>query len=151
MEVLNQRLSLRNQQIADMKTQLQEINTERSGIGGKLTDLNLVIAQLEKRMKEKDEELKKELEIKEKALGKLQDLEGLLDRPKEEGSEGKKQEVANAYIEFYTRTVQSKPMFKKLPDIRASPEPASPPAMNDVELDEELEKLGLSDVLKKYS
>jgi chromosome segregation ATPase len=151
MDVLNQRLSLRKQQIADMKIQVQEINSERSAIGGKLNDLNLVIAQLEKKMREKDEELKKELEVKEKALGKLQDLEGLFERPKEDGSEGKKQEVANAYIEFYTRTVQSKPMFKKLPEIRASPEPYSPPVMNDVELDEELEKLGLSDVLKKYS
>ena len=42
-------------------------------------------------------------------------------------------------------------MFKNLPEFNEEPEPSSPPTMNDAELDEELEKLGLSDVLKKYS
>ena len=43
-------------------------------------------------------------------------------------------------------------MFKKLPEFNEEPEPPSSPLkVNDVELDEELEKLGLSDVLKKYS
>lgn len=150
MDQLNQKLSLRNHQIYDMKIQLQEIKSDIQKAETKLLDLNSTVAALETKMKEKDDELKKELDIKEKALSKLQDLEGPLDGPIAENKE-KKQEVANAYIEFYTRTVQSKPMFKKLPEIRESPEPSSPPIMNDIELDEELEKLGLSDVLKKYS
>lgn len=150
MDQLNQRLNLRKQQINDMKSQLQEIKSEIRIAETKLFDLNSTVATLENKMKEKDDELKKELEIKEKALSKLQDLERPVDGSKGE-DKGKKQEVANAYIEFYTRTVQSKPMFKKLPDIRESPEPSSPSIMNDIELDEELEKLGLSDVLKKYS
>jgi SMC interacting uncharacterized protein involved in chromosome segregation len=151
MELISQKLVLRKQQISDMTSQLNDIRTETLKITKDLKELNLILSKLDSTFREKDEELKTQLEIKEKALNKLQELEYSIEGHKEIEEPEKKKDVSTANIEFYTKNVQSKPMFKKLPEFSESPEPSSPPTMNDDELDEELKMLGLSDVLKKYS
>ena len=151
MEALKQRLSLREHQISDMKSQINDIMQETFRIDSELSQAQQVITILEEQVENKEKELNLQLELKEHGLLKLQELESFFEKPKETKPVDKNQDVATAYIEFYTRTIQSKPMFKKLPEFHEEPEPSSPQKLNDIELDEELEKLGLSDVLKKYS
>jgi len=151
MDMLKQKLSLRNQQISDMKSQLQDVQSETMNISSQLTQMTAVLAKLEAKFKEKDAELKSELSIKEKAMNKLLELEFSADGHKEVNEPEEKKDAPPACIEFYTKNVQSKPMFKKLPEFPESPEPSSPPTMNDKEMDDELDILGLSDILKKYS
>ena len=153
--IKKQRLQLREQQILDMKNQISDLVSESSGLDSEINDLQSIIASLEVKLQLQDNELEKELKIKEVGILRLQELELKFEKSKDKKLDPKKneknQDVATAYIEFYTRTIQNKPMFKNLPEFNEEPEPSSPPTMNDAELDEELEKLGLSDVLKKYS
>ena len=153
MEALKHRLEMRQSQIADMKSQIADVLLNTSLLDRRLEDLTQSTSTLEKDLLKKDEELQVELKKKEENLIKLQELETKFEGSSNEKSvPSKDQDVASAYIEFYTRSVQSKPMFKKLPELKEDSEPASPPqTTNDLELDEELDKLGLSDVLKKYS
>ncbi|OMJ68359.1 hypothetical protein SteCoe_34216 [Stentor coeruleus] len=151
MDLLKQRLALRDEQIADMRSQIANVTEDSSDLNKKISSLQKTIQNLEGKIKDKDKELEEILNLKEKALNKLTDLESSAEKPKQSKHVEKNPDVATAYIEFYTRTVQSKPMFKKLPEFKEELEPSSPQKLNDIELDEELEKLGLSDVLKKYS
>ena len=153
MEALKHRLEMRQSQIADMKSQIADVLLNTSLLDRRLEDLTQSTSTLEKDLLKKDEELQVELKKKEENLIKLQELETKFEGSSNEKSvPSKDQDVASAYIEFYTRSVQSKPMFKKLPELKEDSEPASPPqTTNDLELDEELDKLCLSDVLKKYS
>lgn len=153
---MKQRLQLREQQILDMKSQISAIFSDSNDLEDQLKHQQEIISRLEGQIDEKDKKIDLELNQKEEALTRLQHLESLLETRSKKSTQvtkkpEKNQDVATAYIEFYTRTVQEKPMFKKLPEFKEDSEPYSPPKMNDIELDEELEKLGLSDVLKKYS
>lgn len=151
MDLLKQRLALREEQITDMRSQIANVTEDSSDLDKKISSFQKLIQSLEGKIKDKDKELEEILNFKEKALNKLSDLESSAEKPKQSKPVEKNPDVATAYIEFYTRTVQSKPMFKKLPEFKEELEPSSPQKLNDIELDEELEKLGLSDVLKKYS
>lgn len=152
MDVLRKRLHLREQQILDMRTQISDIMLDSSKLDNLIEETQKKVAAIEEKIHQKDLELENEFRIKEKGLLKLQELENYFEKSTTKKKPEKNQDVATAYIEFYTRTIQEKPMFKKLPEFNEEPEPPSSPLkVNDVELDEELEKLGLSDVLKKYS
>lgn len=156
MDAVKQKLQLREQQILDMKSQISVLSSDSNELDDQIKQQQELISRLEGQIDEKDKKINLELDQKEEALTRLQHLESLLETRSKKNSQEKKkseknQDVATAYIEFYTRTVQEKPMFKKLPEFKEESEPYSPPKMNDLELDEELEKLGLSDVLKKYS
>ena len=155
MDVLKKRLDLREQQIIDMKSQISSLSADTSSLDSQIEELQRIISNIDEKIQEKDKKLDSELSKKEEALARLQQLESQFGATRQKKVESKKteknQDVATAYIEFYTRTVQNKPMFKKLPEFTEDSEPYPQPTMNDTELDEELEKLGLSDVLKKYS
>lgn len=151
MEVLKQRLKLREVQISDMKRQISDIVSDTTKLDKEIREINTVIGTLQNKIQEKHQELEIELKIKEEGLIKLEELELSVETTTDNKKLGKNQDVVTAYIEFHTRSIQDRPMFKKLPEFNDEPEPCSPVKMNDSELDEELEKLGLSDVLKKYS
>lgn len=151
MDLLKQKLALREDQIANMRKQIAKVSEDSSALDQKIESLQKILSNLETKLKDKDQDLEQELKKKEKALNQLSDLETSSEKPTKSENIDKNSDVATAYIEFYTRNVQNKPMFKKLPEFDEDPEPSSPGKMNDIEIDEELEKLGLSDVLKKYT
>ena len=155
MDVLRKKLDLREQQIIDMKSQISAISADTHSLDSQIEEIQRIVSKIEEKIQEKDKDLDVELTIKEAELTRLQLLESQFGTTRQKKVVSKKaeknQDVATAYIEFYTRTVQNKPMFKKLPEFTEDSEPDAPSTMNDIELDEELEKLGLSDVLKKYS
>ena len=153
MDNLKLRLQRREQQIFDMKSQISDLSAESSNLDNEIYDLQGIVASLEEELQQKDLELEKELKIKEDKLLHLQALELEFEKAQEIKSEPKKdaknQDVTNAYIEFYTKAAQNQPISKNLPEFNKESETISPQMLDDLELDEELEKLGLSDIMKK--
>jgi len=158
-EKLKSRLDSREKQLKEMAFQLAQHLLELSTKDSEIAELSQKVTILEKKLKRKEDQLNQELQDKEILLSKLDTLEKSVENTPLPPPAKNDDSITNAYIDFYTKLHNSeeKP-FKHLPELsREGSETSTPPPertssfiSNEVDITEELQKLGLHDVVKKY-
>ena len=140
----------REKQLKDMASELSSHIEDLNNKERSILELKYKVKNLEKRLEKKEEQLNQELTEKEQLIDKIEELESKL--------YAKKQDVAsNGYADFFKHLqLQSSSEVKQAPDLPDSPhsseenETMNSLQANNIDLTEELEKLGLVDLVKKY-
>lgn len=160
-------LQNRENQLKEMAIQLSEHLKLISKLELENSQLRSENDEMKKKLKKKEELLSQELKNKEILLQKLNDVEkspepklGTLARVKNMITKQKKEEPSAAapYVDFFSRVQAGTqpPDFKHMPDFTEAQEEVAEPQQpdniisNEIDITKELERMGLSDLVKKY-
>lgn len=162
---LKQKLEMRDQQIKAMENQIADFKKNISLRDSKIIEMEQNLETLDTKIKRKHEQLGQELSEKEQLLAKLEKLEAFFEsRSKNQNpklSRTKSEDgvnVTSAYIEFYkglqtSNQTTSNKISKEniITESGADKKRSGSVFVDNIDITAELEKLGISNVVKKYN